>query len=122
MTRALGRDHHDIDIRGRNDGFEMNAEAVGKAKNFTLGETRFNGRLVEFRLSFIRGKNLDPVGFFSRFGGSENGEPIRLRLFGTGSGRVEADNDVIAAVAQVLRLGMALASVAENRYRLALQG
>src|ERR1700759_3011808 len=106
MPRTLGRDHHHVDIRRRNDGFEGKAEAVGKAKNFALGQAWFNRRLVEFGLSFVWSKNLDPVRFFGRFRGSENGEPIRLGLLGAGSGRVEADNDVIAAIAQVLRLSM----------------
>ena len=42
-------------------------------------------------------------------------KPSACSLLGAGAARIKTDNDVVAAVAEVLRLGMSLASVAKNQ-------
>ena len=122
MAGALGRNHHDVNVCGRNDGLEMNAEAVRETEDLAFGEAWLNCGFVEVGLSFVRGKNLDPVSFPGRFRRREHAEAIRHRLFGAAAGRVESDDDVVAAVAQVLRLGVSLAAVAEDCDSLAFEG
>ncbi len=122
MTRALGRDHDHVNICWRNDGFEMNAEPVRDAENFPLGQARLDRGLVEIALCLIRSQNLDPVRLLRGLCGREHSEPVRLCLLGAAAGRVQPDNHVVSAVAEVLGLGVSLASVAEHGDSFALQG
>ena len=40
MAGAFGRDHEDVDVRGRLDEFEMDIEAVAEGEIFALGQMR----------------------------------------------------------------------------------
>src|SRR6185503_10223669 len=122
VAGTLGRNHDDVNIGRRNDGLEMNAEAVGKAEDLALRETRLDILLVEVALSFVGSENLDPVGFLCCLGWRENREAIRFRLGGATPARVQTDNHAVAAVAEVLGLRVSLTAVAEDGDGLALEG
>src|SRR5579864_460516 len=122
MAWTLRGNHYHVDVGGRNNGFEMNAEAVREAENFALGEAGFDSGVIECRLGLVRGKNLDPVGAVGCLGRREHREPVCLGLLGAGAGGVEADDHVVAAVAEILGLGVSLAAVAEDGDSFALEG
>src|SRR5205823_5952579 len=110
----LGRDHDNINIRRRNNGFEMNAETVREAEDLTFHEIRLDGRTVQRSMGLIGRDNLKPVGLLGSFGGGENGKTVSLCLLCTLAGRIETNDHVIPAVTQVLGLGMSLAAISKN--------
>src|SRR6185437_11836489 len=113
VAGSFGRDHDNINICGRDDGFEMNAEAVGEREHFALRESWPDVLLEEVRLGLVGGKNLEPIGFLGGLGWRQNGEAIRFSLGGAATARIQTNNDVVTAVAEVLGLGVSLAAVAE---------
>src|ERR1700675_2187236 len=114
MARALRRDHDYVHIFRRLDGLEVNRKAMREAENFTLVEGRLDRRFVEFGLSLVRRENLNPVGALGGFGWSDHGHSVRARLLGGTALGIKADNDVLSAVTQVLRLRVSLRAVPEN--------
>src|SRR5207253_2094249 len=100
----------------------MNAEAMRDAEDLAGVESRLDLRLVEVALRLIRRKDLNPIGSFSSLSRSQHGHAVCLRLLSARPLWIKADDYVIATVAQILRLGVALASVSENCNSLALQG
>src|ERR1700757_1648343 len=114
VSRALGRDHDDVHIFGRNDGLKVNAEAMRDTENLAGVESGLDLRLVEVALGLVRRQDLYPIGPFSGLGGGQYGHAISLCLLSAGTLRVKPDNHVVATVAQILRLCVALASVSEN--------
>ena len=122
MAGALGSDHHDVDIFRGLDGFEMDGEAVGEAENFAFAQMRLDGFLVELGHGLVGRENLDPVGALGGFGGGKDDHSIGGGLFGRFAIGIEADDDVVSAVAEVLRLGVALGAVAEDGNGFALEG
>src|SRR5258708_108256 len=122
VTGTLGCNHDNVNIRGWNHRLEMNAEPVREAENLSFGQPRFDRRVVERSLGLVGSKNLDPVRLLGGFRGSENSKPVGFRLLGALAGRIQPDNHVVTAIAQVLGLGVSLAAVSENGDGLALQG
>src|SRR5258708_39278672 len=122
MAGALRRDHDHVHIFRRLDGFEVNREAMREAENFTFVQMRLDGRFVEFGLGLVGRENLYPVGAFGGFGGSDHGHSIRARLLGRTTLWIEADDDVVSAVAEVLRLRVSLRAVSEHGNGFALEG
>src|SRR6202521_3318967 len=114
MAGALRRNHDHVHIFWRLDGLEVNRKAVRETENFAFVEGRLDGRFVEFGLSLVRRENLDPVGALGGFGWSDNRHAVRACLLGGTALGIEADDDVVSAVTQVLRLRVALGAVSEN--------
>ncbi len=114
MAGALRRDHDHVHIFRRLDGLEVNREAVREAENLSFVEGRLDSRFVEFGLSLVRRENLNPVGALGGFGRSDHGHSIRASLLGRATLGIEADDDVVSAVTQVLRLRVSLRPVPEN--------
>src|SRR5215471_16041798 len=114
MSGTLGRNHDHIDIARRHDGFEMNAESVREPQNLALAETGFDG-LIKSRVGLIGSENVDPIPTFCRLGRRKHRKAIAACLFRARPGWVEAYNYLETAVAQVLRLGVSLASVSQDR-------
>ena len=92
----------------------MNAEAMRNAQNLACLQRRLNRGLVEISLCLVRSQNLDPVRTLGRFRRGEHGEAVRIGLLRARPARVQTDDYVEPAVAQVLRLRVPLAAVAEN--------
>src|SRR3984893_9469271 len=114
MARALRRDHDHVHIFRRLDGLEVNRKAMREAENFTFVEGRLDRRFVEFGLRLVRRENLNPVGALGGFLWSDNRHAVRARLLGRAALGIEADDYVVAAVTQVLRLRVSLRAVSEN--------
>src|SRR5579864_6207977 len=77
MSRTLRRNHHNIDAGGGNDGFEMNAEAVGHAENLPRSQMWPNRRFIQQMLRLIWCENLHPIRTLGSICGSENLESVR---------------------------------------------
>src|SRR5882672_571389 len=122
MAGALGCDHHHVNVFRRLNRLEMNAEAMREAKNLALGQMRLDRGLIEVGLSLVRRKNLNIVGAFGRLSGSDDRHPVGSSLLGRAALRIEADDDVVSAIAQVLSLGVSLGAVAEDCDGFALEG
>src|SRR6266853_4269685 len=108
MTGTLRCNHNHVHIFWWLDGFEVNREAVGKAENLSLSQMRLDRRLIEVGLSLVGRENLNPVGALRRFRRSKNGHAIRARLLGGTACRIKADDYVVSAITQILRLCMSL--------------
>jgi hypothetical protein len=121
-ARTLRCDHHNVDIGGRNDSFEMNAEAVREAESLAGMKKWLNCRFIKGGLGLIGRKNMDPIAAFGSLRRTHDYHAILSRLLRRATIRIKADDDFVSAVAQVLRLGMSLATVAEDRDSFALQG
>src|SRR5580700_5780662 len=119
---AFGRDHHHVDITGRNDRLEMNAETMREAQNLSGMQIGLDVLLINRRLRLIRREHVDPVGTFRGLIRSHYDHAIGASLLRAGAVRLEAHEHLVAAVAQVLRLCMSLAAVAQDRDGFALQG
>ena len=98
MAGALGGDHDDVDVRGRNDLAEVNVEAVGESKGFAGGQVRLDVLLVDVGLAFIRSQVHDDVSLLGHLG---NGDGLEVVLLGQvvvlGAGTL-GDDDFDAAV------------------------
>src|ERR1700728_787410 len=112
MTGTLGRNHHHVHIFWRNDRFEMNAKAVREAENFSWMQIRLDELLVHCGLRFIGGEHIHPVPPLGRLIGSHHHHAIGASLLRAGTRGLQADDDFVAAIAQVLRLRVSLAAVA----------
>ena len=121
MPGTLGSDHDDINIGRRNDGFEMNAEAVREAENFTRMQIGLDVLVVKFGLGLVGRENVDPVGALGGLIGGDDDHAVGLGLLRALAVGIEADDDFVSAVAEILGLGVSLAAVAEDGDGFALQ-
>ncbi len=121
MAGTLGRDHDDVNVVRRLNGFEVDAEAVRDAQHFAGMKVGLDLRLVEFALGLVGREDLDPVGALGSFVGRDHDHAIGFRLLGRGSVGVEADDDFVSAVAEILCLGVSLTAITQNGDGLALQ-
>src|SRR5258708_9208856 len=120
MAGAFRRNHDHVHILRRLEGCEVDRKAVGEGENLAFVEGRLDGRFVEFGLSLVGRENLNPVGTLGGFGWSDHGHTVGARLLGGATLGIEADDDVVSAVAEVLRLRVCLRAVSENGYGFAL--
>ncbi len=122
VPRTLGRDHHHVNIIRRLNGLEVNAESVRHTENFPGVQVGLDRRLVKFSLRLIGRKNVNPVRALRRLVGRDHDHSVGLRLLRRGPVRVQSNDDFVSTIAQVLRLGVSLAPVAQDCDGLALQG
>jgi hypothetical protein len=121
MTGCFGRDHGNIDVGWRLDLSEVNIEAVREHERLAFGHVRRDFLGVQVALDVIGDQNHYEV---SRFGGFGYGQDFQARGYGFRNALAAArqpDNHVHAAIAQVERVGVALASVADDRYSFVFQ-
>ena len=115
VARALGCDHDHVDLGGRIDQSEMNVEPVcegERAARFHLARD-FIG--INRRLMLVGCEDHQDVGPFGGFGDGLDRESGPFGLLGTGRPRTQRDGDFAhAAVAQVLRMRVTLAAIADN--------
>ena len=114
VSGALGRDHYHVDVVRRLNGLEMDAETVRDPEHLAGMQVRLDLRVVKVALRLVGREDLDPVGALRGFRGSDYHHAVGACLLGRGPLRVQADDDLVSAVAQVLGLRMALAAVAQD--------
>ncbi len=121
MSGAFWSDHHHIDIVWRDDRFEVDAEAMRNAKNFSGMQIRLDGLLVKLALSLVRSQDVNPVRTLRRLVWRHNHHSVGTCLLGAGPIRVKANDNLVTAVAEILGLGVSLAAITEDCDRLVLQ-
>src|SRR5262249_27161076 len=114
VARALRRDHEHVDVGGRDDLIEVNAEAVGHADGLAAREVGEDLLAKDPGLNLVRDEQLDDVRLGGRLrGGGDLEAVLRGDLPGTAP-LVQPDHHGHPAVAEVLRLRVALAAVADH--------
>ena len=114
VTRALGGAHDDVDVLGRRYVAVVDVEAVGEGQRVPRLEVRGDELLVHLGLELVGNQDHDEVGLFRSGGHVGHLEP---RLLGGLDGLgplAQPDAHVASGVLQVQRMGVALASVADD--------
>ncbi len=114
MAGRLGRDHGNIDVGGRGDLPEVNIEAVGEHQGLAGGEVRRDVARVQVALHVIRNQDHHHVGGLGGVGGGEHLQPGRFRLGAALARLRQADDHVEARIAQIQRMSVTLAAIADN--------
>ena len=119
VAGALGRDHRDVDVRGRGDLAEVDVEAVREHQHRARAQVGRDLVPVERRLDVVGHEHHDHVGLGGRLGHRGDGQAVgRGRRPGARVGP-RADHDRVARVVVVQGVGVALAAVADHGDRLA---
>ena len=121
MPGAFRGDQRRIDSFGRKHLAEVHVEAVRAEEQVPLAQVGPDFRPEQVPLNFVGEQNVDDIGALGRLGEREGLEAVAHRQVVVRRSFTLPDNDIAAAVAEVLRLGMSLAAVAENGDRLVLQ-
>lgn len=115
VARALRRHHDDIDARLRLDQAEMHVEAVGEGDGRAFAQIVVDVLLVGLGLKLVGHGEHDEVAPGSGFGDAHDLEALGFGLLGGGRAFAERHHHVLRArIAQVQRMGMALAAIAED--------
>ncbi len=121
MPRTFRSNHHHVHIIRWNDRLEMNAEAVREPENFSRMQIWLNVLFVNRGLSFIGRQHVDPIGALGGLIRSHHHHAIGARLLRARPARFQPHDYLVAAIAQILRLRMPLAAVAQDGDGFALQ-
>ncbi len=121
MARALGRDHENIDAGGRHDAFEMNVKAMAEGQVIAIFKSRPDFFLVGVALELIRQKHHYDIGRGRRFCGFGNFQTGSLSLGPGAAAALQTHHDFNPGVTQIVRVGVALAAVAQHGDFLALE-
>ena len=101
---------------------EVNVEPVREHQSFARRQMRARFRVcIEIALDMIRDQNHHHVGGLGGVADWREPSARRLRPWPRSCFQVQPDHDVHAAVAQIQRVGVALAAVADDGDRLVLQ-
>src|SRR6185437_11819227 len=114
MAGALGRDHKNVDAGGGLDELEMDVEAVAEGQILARRELGGDFGLVNFGAHLVRHQHHHDVGAARGLGGLENRQTLLGGLLPRGAVLAEPHAYVHSAVAQIERVGMALAAEAED--------
>ena len=116
MSRALGRDHDDIEIRARLDLAIVDIETMRKRQRRALLDIRKHLLAVQRCLMFIRSQDHDHVGGGHCFGNRLDHESRRFGLgYRPGPG-TQTDDDLDTRIFQVVGMRMPLRTIADDRY------
>ena len=121
VARALGRDHADVEVGARLDQIEVHVEAVREHQRRPVLHVVAQLLLVDVGLQLVRRQHHHDVG---PLGGLGHLHDLELLLLGLGDAEralAQRDRHVLAAgIAQVQRVRMPLAAVADDGHLLAL--
>src|ERR1035438_8994136 len=106
MSGTLGRDHYDVHIARRNDGFEMNAETVRESQNLSGMQIWLDVLLVNRRLGLVRGEHVNPVGALGGFIRSHHHHAIGASLLRARAVRFQPHNDLADASPEIYGLSV----------------
>ena len=121
MAGCLGRDHADIDVGMRDDLAEADVEAVREHQRLAALHVRRNLLVVDLRLADVGRQDHHDLRLCGGLGDGPHRQSGRLDFRARLRFGMQADAHIQAAVAQVQRVGMALAAKADDRDRLAAQ-
>jgi hypothetical protein len=92
----------------------MNVEAMAEDQGFARLQVRSDVALVNTGLMLIGDQDMDDVSFLGQFGGRNRFEAVLDGQRVVGGSFELGNDDVDAALAQVLGLGVALAAIADD--------
>jgi ketol-acid reductoisomerase len=121
VPRTFRRDERAIDPGGGDDLTEMDVEPVRAEQHVAGFEVRLDVLGVDVALNFVGQEDVDQVPLVGGLGGRDGCETVLHGLIVIGGAGTLADDDVAAGITQVLRVGMSLAAVADDRDRLAFE-
>ena len=121
MARALGGDHDHVDVLRRHDVLEVDVEAVAEAQRLAGLEVRGDLRLVDLPLHLVGQGDDNQRRPVHRGLDIARLEAVLGRQLEVLRPRQLRHDDLDAAVAQVLAVGVSLAAVPDDRHLLALQ-
>ena len=121
MTGSLGSDHDHVDVRRRDDGLKVNAEAVRKEQRFALGEIRRDVLLVGGRLLGVGNADHDHVGKPHGLGGVIHRKPVLFGDLAALAAGIQANDDLAAAVLEIQGMSVTLRAEAEDGEGLAFE-
>ena len=121
MTGPLGCDQEHVHIPGRNDLIEVDVEAVREEQRLALGEVRLDVVLIDGGLHFVGQKQHDEIGHLGRFLRRDRFKAVLPGQFVIGAAGALTHNNLHAGIAQVLGMGMTLAAIPDDGYRLVFQ-
>ncbi len=121
VAGGLGRDHRHINMGGRHNLAEANVEAVGEHDRVARLEVGLDFVMIDLPLDGVGQQDHDHVGLGSRVGHAEDAQAIRFGLGLAPGAFMQAHAHVGAGVAQVERVGVALAAVADDGNLLAVE-
>ncbi|EKD61954.1 MAG: hypothetical protein ACD_54C00008G0001 [uncultured bacterium] len=115
VAGAFGGHHDDVDALFRLDQAEMDVQAVGKGNRSTLTDVVVDVFLVGFSLQLVGHGEHDQIGPSRGFGDAHDLQAFGFGFLGGRRAFAQRDHKVFRArIAQVQRMGVALAAVAEN--------
>ena len=121
MARALRRDHQHVEIGARLDQIEMHVEAVREHQRRAVLHVGVQMLAIDVALQFVGRQHHHDVGPFGGLGHLHDLELLGLGLLHAGRALAQRHRDVLdAGIAQIERVGMALAAVADDGDLLAL--
>ena len=121
MAGTFRRDHHHVEIRPRLDQVEMHVEAVREHQRRALLHVGVQVIVVNVGLKLVRREHHHHVGPFCGVGDFHHLELLALGLLDALRALAQRHRDILdAGVAQIERMGMALAAVADDDDLLAL--
>jgi len=120
VAGRLGRDHPYIEIGARHDLAVVHVEAVREHQRAALLDVGLDLVAVDLGDIFIRQQDHDHIGLLDRISHLRDLQPGLLHLGPARAALAQADDDLHAAVVEVLRVGMALAAITDDGDGLAL--
>ena len=114
MAGALGRDHDHVEVRGGFYELEVDVEAVGEHQHIALLHIGRDLLVIDIGGDLVRHQHHHDVGGLRGLGHFHHGQAGLLGFGPACAVLAQADDDLHAALLQVLRVGMALAAVAHD--------
>ena len=126
VAGALGSDHDNVHILGSSDGLEVDVETVCKGQCLALGHVGSHLLVIDVSAQLVGHQHHDNVAGLGSFFHFHDLEVLvsccELRsLLPVSRALAQADDDVHAALGQVLGMGVALAAEADDSDGLAVQ-
>jgi hypothetical protein len=121
VAGTFRRDHQHVEVAARLDQVEMHVEPVREHQRRAVLHILGEMVAIDVALQFVGGEHHHHVGPFGGVGHLHDLEFLGLGLLHAAGGLAQGDRDLLhAAVAQVQRMGVALAAVADDGDLLAL--
>ena len=120
MARTFRRDHDHVEIGARANLTEMDVETVGKRECRILLDVRLDLLAVQITLCFVRREDHDDVGRGDGFADRLDRQPGRFGLGPAAGPFAQTNRDADPGILQIVRMGMALRTVADDGDFLAL--
>ena len=121
VAGRLGRDHGHVDILRRDDLAEVDIEAMREHEGLSGLQVRGDLLLVDGALMVVGDQDHHDVGGLAGFGRGHDVETGRLGFVPVGAAGDVGNHDVDSGIPEVESVGMALAAVADDGYRAALE-